>query len=177
MRLLTLLMASFCLWATTGIQAADGYLNYGNEILSSLQINGYVNLNGTTITNLLQVNGSLTANQARIGEMQVFGQASLNNCIVKNKSIVTGSLNAFLSIFTNEVTLASDNSIFDSCSIASVHVRNTKNNVPQRIELKGKTMVMGLITFESGTGQVIASPDSQISAKQIAGGTLNKTSY
>lgn len=173
MKLLAFLMATFCLYAQPANQTAEGYLNYGNEILNSVQVNGYVTLNGTTILQQLQVNGSLSANQAQIGAMMVNGQASLNNCTVKNKSVVAGSLTAMLSTFSDEITLASDNSTFDACTIASIRVR--KNNaIPPTIELKGKTKVTGLITFESGNGQVIASPDSQISAAQITGGELKK---
>jgi hypothetical protein len=174
MKLLALLMLTFCLSAAPN-QIENGFLNYGNETVNSLQVNGYVNLNGTTITNLLQVNGSLTATQAQIGEMNVQGQASLNNCTVKNKSMVAGSLTALLSSFNDEVTLLSDNSAFDTCSIASIRVRKSQNNVPQIIELKGKSKVTGPITFESGSGQVIASPESQISPASVIGGMLKKS--
>ncbi|MBS0647920.1 MAG: hypothetical protein JSS10_01690 [Verrucomicrobia bacterium] len=175
MRFLALLMATCCLYAQSANQSAEGYLTYGNEILNSVQVNGFVTLNGTTILQQLQVNGSLSAHQAQIGEMMVNGQASLNSCTVKNKSTVIGSLSAMLSTFNNEITLTSDHSAFDGCTIASIRVSKNKNSsIPPMIELKGKTKVTGLITFESGNGQVMASPDSQISAAQIAGGTLQK---
>jgi len=174
MRLLILLMLTFSLSAAPSNKVENGFLNYGNETLNSLQINGYVNLNGTTINNLLQVNGSLTATQAQIGEMNVQGQASLDNCTVKNKSRVAGSLSALLSTFNDEVTLASDNSVFDTCSIASIRVQKNNESTPQIIELKGKTQLMGLITFESGKGQVVASPESQISPAKVMGGTIKK---
>jgi hypothetical protein len=175
MRLLAFLMLTFSLSAAPTNQVENGFLTYGNETLNSLQINGYVTLNGTTIINLLQVNGSLTATQAQIGEMNVQGQASLNNCTVKNKSMVAGSLVALLSTFNAEVTLASDNSVFDTCSIASIRVRKNNNNLPQIIELKGKTQIIGQITFESGKGQVIASPESQLSPASVIGGTIKKS--
>lgn len=175
MKLLAFLMATFCLYAQPANQSAEGYLTYGNEILNSIQVNGFVTLNGTTILQQLQVNGSLSANQAQIGEMVVNGQASLNNCTVKNKSVVAGSLSAMLSTFNDEITLDSNNSTFDGCTIVSIRVRKNKNSaIPPTIELKGKTKVSGMITFESGNGQVIASPDSQISTAKIVGGVLQR---
>lgn len=175
MKLLAFLMATCCLYAQPANQSAEGYLTYGNETLNSVQVNGFVTLNGTTILQQLQVNGSLSANQAQIGAMIVNGQASLNNCTVKNKSTVAGSISAMLSTFNDEITLDSNNSTFDACTIASIRVRKNKNNaIPPTIELKGKTKVSGMITFESGNGQVIASPDSQITSQQLTGGELKR---
>jgi hypothetical protein len=40
--------------------------------------------------------------------------------------------------------------------------------------IKGKTELMGLISFESGTGQVIASRESGIKEAHVIGGKLIK---
>ncbi|HUD01987.1 MAG TPA: hypothetical protein VMR37_06645 [Rhabdochlamydiaceae bacterium] len=176
MRLLTILLLAFSLQisASSKNQVANGNLTYGKEVFNSLQVNGFVTLNGTTITQRLQVNGSVTASNAQVGELNVNGQASLSHCIVKDKSTVTGSLNGSFSTFEDAITLTSDLSVFDGCSLTSLKVLKTKDDVTQKIELKGKTKIIGLITFESGTGQVVACHECQIKPESVIGGKLIK---
>ena len=176
MRWLSLLalVISFQLFAAPKNQVANGNLTYGQELFDTLQINGFVALNGTVILQRLQVNGSVAAINAQIGELQVNGQAALSHCIVKDKCAVTGSLKGSFSTFEKAITLTSDNSSFDVCKIASIQVLKTKDTVTQTIELKGKTEITGLISFESGNGQVNASKESSIKETQVIGGKLIK---
>ncbi len=176
MRFITLLILAFNLQisASPQNQVANGYLTYGKEVFKSLQINGYVTLNGTTVLELLQVNGSATATKAKLGEVQVNGQALFSHCTVKDKCTVRGSISAFSSTFENPILLTTDHSVFDSCSVMSVNVLKGKDNITQTIDLKGKTKVMGQISFESGSGQVNAGPDCQITDASVIGGKLMK---
>lgn len=176
MRWLSLLVLafSFQLFAAPKNQVANGNLTYGQEIFDTLQINGTVALNGTMILQRLQVNGSVAATNAQIGELHVNGLAALSHCTVKDKCTVTGSLKGSFSTFEKAIALASDNSSFDVCTISSIQVLKTKDNVTQTIELKGKTELAGLISFESGNGQVIASKECPIKEAQVIGGKLIK---
>jgi len=155
-------------------QTASGNLTYGKEIFDTLQVNGFLTLNGTTILQRLEVNGNLTASVAQIGELQVKGQAILSHSTVKDKCAVTGAIKAAFSTFEKEITLTSNHSTFDECKITAIQVKKTRDFVTQMIELKGKTEVTDLITFESGRGQVNASPDNNIKASQVIGGKLNR---
>ena len=174
MRWLSLLALffSFQLFAAPKNQIANGNLTYGQEIFDTLQINGTATLNGTIILQRLQVNGSVSATNAQIGELQVYGQAVLSHCTVKDKCAVTGSIKGAFCDFEKAITLTSDNSSFDVCTIASIQVLKTKDHVTQTIELKGKTEITGLISFESGNGQVIASKESPIKEANVIGGKL-----
>jgi hypothetical protein len=176
MRLLILFMLAFSLqlFGSAKNQVANGNLTYGQEIFDSLQINGSVALNGTMVLQRLQVNGTLAATNAQIGELQIKGQAALSHCVVKDKCTVTGSLKGSFSTFEKEITLTSDSSVFDSCSIVSIHVLKTKDHVTQTIEIKGKTNLTGLISFESGNGQVIACRECAIKEANVVGGKLIK---
>jgi hypothetical protein len=94
---------------------------------------------------------------------------------VSRKSQVKGSVAATSSNFQQELDLAAHNSVFESCYLASLRILKIKDNVPQIIELKGNTRVIGLITFEAGNGQVIASPECQITQGSVIGGKLQKS--
>jgi hypothetical protein len=170
---LLLLAFSFQLFAAKN-QTASGNLIYGQEVFDTLQINGSVALNGTMILQKLQVNGSVAATNAQIEELLVNGQAALSHCIVKDKCTVVGSLKGSFSTFEKAIALTSDNSSFDVCTITSIQVLKTKDNVTQTIELKGKTELSGLISFEAGNGQVIASKECTIKESQVVGGKLIK---
>ena len=176
MRWLIALVLAFSLplFSAAKNQVANGNLTYGQEIFDTLQINGFVTLSGTVILQRLQVNGSVTATNAQIGELHVNGQASLSHTIVKDRCTVTGSIKGSFSTFEKVIALTSDNSSFDACKITAIQVLKTKDNVIQTIELKGKTEVAGLISFESGNGQVNASRESSIKEAQVIGGKLNK---
>ena len=175
MRWLSLLALVFsCHLFAAKNQVADGNLTYGQEIFDTLQINGFVALNGTIVLQKLQVNGSVAATNAQIGELHVNGQAALSHCTVKDKCTVIGSLKGSFSTFEKAILLTSDHSSFDVCTIASIQVLKSKDRVTQTIELKGKTEVTGLISFDSGNGQVIASKECPIKENQVTGGKLIK---
>ena len=157
-------------------QVGNGLMAYGNETYDSLQVNGSAKLNGTVVKELLQVNGSLVASNAKIGELHVNGQAALDKCTVSKKSMVSGTIAAAFTTFDQELALASDNSTFETCRLSSIRVMKSKENNSQTIMLGGSTKVIGLITFESGTGQVIAGPDCEIKEASVIGGKLQKSS-
>ena len=177
MRCIILFLLAFNLHLSAAINAKveNGYLTYGNETYDSLQVNGYATLHGTIVTHVLQVNGTLSASQAKFGEIHVNGQATLSNCTIDRKSLVSGSISAISTIFQQELSLASDNSVFESCTLSTLRVLKMKNNAPQTVTLDGTTHVIGLITFESGNGKVIAGPECQITQGSIIGGKLQKS--
>jgi len=154
-------------------QTASGNLTYGQEVFDTLQVNGNVTLNGTTILQRLEVNGSMTASNVQIGELQVKGQAILTHSVVKDQCTVIGALKGAFSTFEKEITLTSKHSTFDECKITKIQVKKTRAFATQTIDLKGKTEVTGPITFESGRGKVNASPDSPIKESQVIGGKLD----
>ena len=100
-----------------------GYQKYGKESLDSIQANGSVILEGTKVTGLvkvngslnaeesaiksLQVNGSLYAEESAIKSLQVNGQADLQNCVFTSTATINGSLNADNTKFESELLVAS----------------------------------------------------------------------
>ncbi|HEX2579866.1 MAG TPA: hypothetical protein VHK67_05655, partial [Rhabdochlamydiaceae bacterium] len=106
--------------------------------------------------------------------LQVNGQAVLSHSVVKDKCTVTGAIKAAFSTFEKEISLTSNLSTFDECKISAIQVKKTRDSVTQTIELKGKTEGTEPIIFESGRGQVDASPNSNIKESQVIGGKLNR---
>lgn len=154
-----LLAAVFAIFADVN---SNGNISYGKDTINNLDVNGMVKLDGTKITDSLKVNGYLQASKAQIEKMQINGNAILNKCSVNQKSVVRGFLQAKNSSFSDEISIYSENAVFDSCSIKSIFIHDTKSYGKQILELKGKTKVTGTITFEKGEGEVIVGPSCEI---------------
>ena len=147
-----------------------GSQTYGAEVVEEIQANGYVKLNGTTVTTYLQVNGRLEAENSQIEKMQVNGQATIHHCLIKQKSIICGALIAKNSTFTDELSISSEKVTLDSCSLTSLHILKVGGYFGvQIVELKGSTQINGPIIFQSGNGEVIADPNCEIIGGVIGG--------
>ena len=151
-----------------------GSQTYGKETVEEIQANGFVKLDGTKVTSYLQVNGCLKAENAQIEEMQINGQASLDRCLVKQKSVVCGALSASDSKFSDDLSVSSERTSFNSCALSSLHILQVGGyHGVQVVELRGKTKINGNISFESGNGEVIAGPNVEITG-DIIGGRFRK---
>ena len=160
----------------TGIRkgSSHGNLIYGSETVRKVQNNGFVALNGTTVTERLQVNGRLKAEGAQITAMQVNGQTTLDKCSVSQKSTICGSLIAKLSQFSDTLSVSSEKVMFNSCTLNDLHIIQVGGyQGTQVIELRGKTKVNGSITFEAGNGEVIIDPGCEI-VGSVIGGKIRK---
>lgn len=147
-----------------------GSQTYGKETVAKIQANGFVKLDGTRVTDHLQVNGRLKAEDAQIEEMQINGQATLDRCLIKQKSNVCGALIATDSRFADELSVSSERAVFNSYDLTSLHILRVGGyQGVQVVELRGKTRIDGPITFDSGKGEVIADPDTEISGGVIGG--------
>lgn len=147
---------------------------YGKETVEKIETNGLIKLDGTTITEYLQVNGSLKAEGAQIEKMQINGQATLDNCLIKKKSVVCGFLSVINSKFRDELSVSSEKATFNSSTLTSLHILQVEGyQGVQLVELVGKTKIDGSITFDSGKGEVIADPDTEITGKIIGGKIRN----
>ena len=149
---------------------SSGVISYGKETMDSLKGNGLVTLEGTTIRGRLEVNGSVKATKAFIGAFDCAGYANLTDCVIKTHSDVNGFLNANRTAFQGPVVLKAQKAEFTDCTIESLIVKNPSWVFgTQVIELQGKTVVKGSITFESGQGKVNMSPQSKVLGKIVGG--------
>ena len=147
---------------------------YGTETLESIQGSGLVRLNGTFITNAVQVQGSLITQNAHIGTLDIMGEANLTSTIVKNGGTVIGSLQAIRSTFEQAITILTPKAIFTASRLEGITVQQDSGiKGKQVIELKQGSTVNGPIHFESGKGEVLLYPGSKVLGP-VTGGKIVK---
>jgi hypothetical protein len=140
-----------------------GYQKFGKETVDNIQANGSVIIEGTTVLNLVFVNGSLNADESIIDSLQVNGQVDIKDSVVNNTSRINGSLNADNTEFHKELSVASQKLILKNCSVDSLIVREVNGyDGIQIVELRGATKIIGPIIVESGNGEIWISSKSEI---------------
>lgn len=147
-----------------------GCQKYGKESLDSVHGNGTVVLEGTKVSGLVQVNGSLKAEESAIYSIQVNGKAELNNCVISSSAIVNGSLNADNTKFQSELSVASQIIVLRMCTVNSLTIREVSGYTDKQVvDLRSGTNVTGAIIVESGQGEIWLSSNSEISETQVFG--------
>lgn len=138
-----------------------GTQSYGKETLSTIQANGSVILEGTKVNGLVQVNGSIDADEAAIENLQINGQANLKNCLIRNGASINGALTADNTKFQHELSVASQKITLRTCSVDSLIVREVAGfEGIQIIDLRSGTTISGPIIVESGNGEIWLSSNS-----------------
>ena len=123
-------------------QGNYGYQTYGKETVNSIQVNGTVVLKGTKVLGLMQVNGSVDADEASMDSIEVNGQAGLKNCLINNQSVINGSLTAENTKFQKELSISSQKITLRTCSVDSLIMRKVNGfDGIQVIELKKKVVL------------------------------------
>jgi hypothetical protein len=146
-----------------------GYQTFGKETVNFIQANGTVVLDGTKVLGLVQVNGTLEADEASMEGLQINGQAALKNCLISNDTHINGSLNADNTKFQKDLSVASQKITLRICSVDHLTVRPVEGyNGVQIIDLRSGTKVTGPIVVESGNGEVWLSSNSEV-AGDISG--------
>jgi hypothetical protein len=157
-----------------GQNTSSGIISYSKQSLDSLHTNGFVTLEDSEIKQKLEVHGSLKAIRAKIGSLKVNGYANLLQSTIRSDSQINGFLNAVNSTFNGPLKVASQGVELQDCQLQSIAIEDASWILgSQTLELKGKTKVLGSITFESGKGTLIMSPESSIKG-QVIGAQIKK---
>jgi hypothetical protein len=145
----------------------------GQEMFENLKSSGVLKLNGTTIKNLLEIQGCLIAQGAKIGSMDAGGEVNLTNSVVSQASSISGYLKAQGTTFKGPLTLSLYKAVLTSSKVlGNITVQKQEAfKGKQVIELKQGTVVEGSIVFESGKGEVHLYPGSKVYSS-IEGGKL-----
>lgn len=155
-----------------------GSRTHGNETVKDVNANGSTNLDGTTVTDSTNVNGSFCANEADLNKLNVNGSANLEKCTVHGNAHINGSLNSKDNIFEDTLIISSHKVCLDSTSTQSIEVRKvTPDNNKQVVRLENNSTVMGDITFASGNGVVVVDSHSKILGNVIGGVVVKKDDY
>jgi len=176
--ILLLILSGFCasLFANETPVSREALLSIGGsagkETFENLKSSGVLKLNGSTVKNLLEVQGCLIAQGATLGSLEILGEVNLTNTIVSQVSTISGYLRAQGSTFKAPLTITGYKAVLTASKLASITVQKQESfKGKQIIELKQKTIVEGSITFESGKGEVHLYPGSKVYGP-IEGGKL-----
>ena len=145
----------------------------GYEVFENLRSSGVLKLNGTTVKNLLVVQGCLIAQEGKFGAIEAMGEVNLTNSLVSSASTIGGYLRAQGTTFKSPLTLSVYKAVFTSSKIlGNITVqRQEAFKGKQVIELKQGSVVEGPIVFESGKGEVHLYPGAKVYSS-IEGGKL-----
>lgn len=153
---------------------APGSVTCGTGVVSNLEGNGIVSVNGTTIEGGTNVNGMLNADDAHFDSLNVNGSVTLFKCIVNNVAEVKGSIKATSSKFEKSLEVFSNSIRFSNSKIRdNIHVHRTDSKT-QEIYLDDNSEVGGDIIFDDGNGRVYVDSGSKIISKVIGGKIINK---
>ncbi len=173
--LFLLLAASFFVGLFAETTKADGGANFGKVTLEAIDGTGLIKLNGTTVENDVHVVGSLIANNGKIGSLNVVGEANLTEVTVAGGGAVMGSFQAVHSTIEKPITLLSQRAVITNSKLAGITVKqDSAFKGKQVIELRRGTLVDGPIHFESGKGEVLLYPGSQVLGPITGGKVIKK---
>lgn len=170
-----LIAFSFIATLFADVTKAEGGGQYGKMTLESLEGNGLIKLNGTSITNEIHLMGSLISQNAEIGFLDVIGEVNMTETTVRHGGSIMGSLQATRSTIREPITILSQKAVFTASKLAGITVKQDGGfKGKQIIELRQGTVVDGPIHFESGKGEVIIHTGSQVLGAVSGGKVLKK---
>lgn len=169
-----LIAASFVATLFAEPTKAVGGAIFGSEAHDSIEGTGLVKLNGTTVFGDVHLVGSLISQNGEIGSLDVSGEVNLTETTIKHGGMVMGSFQATRSKIQEPITILSQKAIFTNSKISGITVKqDSAFKGKQIIELRLGTIVDGPIHFESGKGEVLLYPGSQVLGA-VSGGKIVK---
>lgn len=148
-------------------QQQYGITHCGPGVVDNVRAAGTATLDGTTVTKSAKISGDAHIQQAKINNLKMAGQLNLNHSTIQEASI-SGYLASHDSEFTQKLTLAAQDALFDNTKVAAIDV-HCQRKTPTVIELKNHSRVHGDITFDHCQGEVIVDSDSKVNGKVING--------
>jgi hypothetical protein len=137
--------------------------NYGKETLEAIQGIGLVKLNGTSITNTVDLIGSLITQNAEIGTLRISGEANLSGTTVHNGGTIEGSVQLVHTTVLKPLSILCQKVVFTASKLDAVTIRQDLGfKGKQILELKQGTLINGPVHFESGKGEIILFPGCKI---------------
>lgn len=154
---------------------ALGGANFGNETHESIDGSGLIKLNGTTVDQEVHVVGSLISQNGEIGSIDVTGQVNLTETTIKHGGSIMGSFQATRSKIEAPITLLSQKTVLTNSKLSGITVKQDSSYKGKQIlELRLGTIVDGPIHFESGKGEVLVYPGSQVLGSVTGGKIIKK---
>ena len=119
----------------------------------------------------LAITGPFVAKNVTCSKLEVTGPVDVTDLQVSGATTIIGPLKAVKSTFQN-ITITSDQVTLVDSKTKDIVVEKNEDK-KQVLHLKGKTIVEGNITFESGKGIVKQGPEVKVQG-EIKGATVEK---
>ena len=147
-----------------------GSLHCGADTEENISFSGNVTLDGTTVTNNLDVNGQLHAISANISKANISGNSDFSQAVISKKCNITGYLKADKSNFIADIVANTNKLELNKTKTNNIVVKS--NNGEKAIVMLNNSTVQGDISFSSGNGEVINN-NSTIKGR-VSGGVVTK---
>lgn len=148
----------------------------GPLVLDNTDINGQIEVYGPFLGNnvntlSLTVQGPADIQNLKVGEITINGPLSIKGSVVSGSATINGPIRSSNTVFRKDVSVAARSLTFKNSEIQNLTIRpsNPMIKKEQILYLKGKTIIHGNITFESGNGKIISSENVVIKG-MIKGG-------
>lgn len=149
--------------------------NFGKETIEAIDGAGLIKLNGTTVDKEVHVIGSLIAQNGHIGSIDVIGEVNLTGTTIKQGGYIMGSFQATRSKIQEHLTILSQKAVLTNSQLSNLTIKKDgAYKGKQTVELRGGTIVDGAIHFESGKGEVLIFPGSQVLGPVTGGQVIKK---
>ena len=166
----------------------NGQANLKLVKTQTLTVNGTLTFSSLDVAQNAEINGPLKGNKGKFGDLTVHGPVEVTY-VICNKLNVTGPVTAsYLEVLDEAViygTLTADNSklhnltietenfTLDAVRVDNIVVKSSSASKEQTLILKGKTIISGDITFESGKG-IVSVQGSEVQIKGHVKGATTK---
>ncbi len=151
-----------------------GGKNFGHESVEAIDGTGLIKLSGTIVENEVHIIGSLISQNGEIGELDIIGEVNLTGTTVKHGGQIMGSIQTVRSKIEEPITLLCQKAVFTNSKLSDITVKQDSGfKGKQILELRLGTLVNGSIHFESGKGEVLVYPGSQVLGT-VSGGKIIK---
>jgi hypothetical protein len=133
-----------------------------------LKVTKETNITGPTVESekgtfrFLKIIGTFTAKNITCTKLEIIGPVDVTDLKVSEETDIVGPLKATQSTF-QKLSVMADKISLDDVAVDDITIQKNKNHQKaQVLQLKGKTIVKGNITFESGEGIVEQDQDVKI---------------
>lgn len=155
--------------ASTVCNNGYGEVTCSKGSVDSVNANGVAKMDGTTVLQHTQVNGSLQAQKVVLNTLTVNGDTSMSNSTVNKAARVNGALKARNTKFLSTLTIASNNARLDKCETKDITIE--KIDAPKQALKLTSTNVEGSIKFNGNNGFVYLCKGSKITGS-VSGGKI-----
>jgi cytoskeletal protein CcmA (bactofilin family) len=141
---------------------------FGNSVMANVTCYGPADMNKTTVTKDIQIEGPLNGVNVTLGSMTVDGPVELHESVVNGLVDVNGFMTAHKVDFHGNMAIETGDMTLDHSSVEG-SIKMTSNITNQVVNLECGATVSGSIKFIGHPGVVTLTEDSNIQGRVYNG--------